>query len=378
MKTHTARRIVCMLLTALMVSQAAGAAALADGEAAPVSGKELTEQMKIGWNLGNTFDAPGETAWGNPVTTAELFQTVKELGFDTVRIPVSWSGHTSGAPEHIIDTAWMDRVETVVDQALEAGLFVIVNAHHDNEVYYPAPENAARAQEYLKAVWSQIAARFADRDHRLIFQTMNEPRIVGSAYEWNIDPKNDDCMAALEVVNGLNQTALDAIRAGGGYNGGRIVIVSPYAGSPSAARLSAFRMPEDSAEGRLWLSIHAYTPYDLCLNTKSPVNDFTKDGQSQIAQMLESLDYMYVQKGVPVIIDEMGCLDKDNGQARYEWARFYVSEAAKYAIPCVWWDNGYLGTDEENFALIDRRGLTVYEKSQSVYQGLMDGLKSAE
>lgn len=376
MRTSGIIRVLCMLLTVLTVLPAAGPmAAAAAGEPTPGTAKEMAGQMKIGWNLGNTFDAPNETAWGNPVTTAELFKTVKDLGFNTVRIPVSWSGHTSGAPEYTIDESWMDRVETVVDQALEAGLYVIVNAHHDNGVYYPAPENAEAAEEYLAAVWSQIGDRFADRDHRLVFQTMNEPRIEGASYEWSVDAKNEDCLAALDVVNELNQTALDAIRAAGGYNADRFVIVSPYAGSPTGALLSRFQMPEDSAEDRLLLSIHAYTPYDLCLDTKSKADTFTKSGRSQISKMLESLDYMYIQKGVPVVIDEMGCIDKDNAQARYEWARYYVSEAAACGIPCIWWDNGALHTTGENFGLVDRKTLAVYDECESVWRGLMDGLE---
>ena len=364
------RTIACIILAALIMTAAIGPTALADG----ADGGEEPVQMQIGWNLGNTFDAPTETAWGNPVTPPELFTALVDLGFDTVRIPVSWSGHTSGAPDYAIDEAWMDRVETVVDQALDAGLTVIVNAHHDNGVYYPAPDNEAAAKEYLAAVWAQIAARFADTDHRLIFQTMNEPRIEGSSYEWNVDAKNADCLAALDVVNELNQTALDAIRSAGGCNADRTVIVSPYAGSPTGALLSRFQMPQDSVEGRLMLSIHAYTPYDLCLDTKSKADAFTAGGKSQIAKMLESLDYMYVQKGVPVIIDEMGCIDKQNGEARYEWAKYYVSAAAEYGIPCVWWDNGALGTTGENFGLIDRKTLDVYQASREAYQGLMDGL----
>lgn len=377
MKMGVTRRVLCALL-AMLAAAVMGPAARAESGSVPETGKELTEQMQIGWNLGNTLDAPSETAWGNPAVTAELFDTVKALGFNTVRIPVSWSGHTAAAPAYTIDSAWMDRVETVVDQALEAGLYVIVNAHHDNGIYYPAPENAERAQEYLAAVWSQIAARFADRDHRLVFQTMNEPRVEGTSYEWNVDAGSADCMAAVDVVNDLNQTALDAIRAGGGYNADRFVLVCPYAGSPGGALLSRFRMPEDSAEDRLLLSIHAYTPYDLCLDTRSPADTFTKAGRSQIEKMLESLDYMYVQKGVPVVIDEMGCIDKDDADTRYDWARYYLSAAAGYGIPCIWWDNGAIHTDGENFGLIDRRTLAVYEDSRSVYQGLMDGLNGKE
>ena len=375
---RTYRRALCAVLAALVAVLAGAPAAFAGGETLPETGEELTGKMQIGWNLGNTFDAPNETAWGNPVTTAELFQTLKELGFGVVRIPVSWSGHTSGAPDYTIDETWMARVETVVDQALEAGLYVIVNAHHDNGVYSPVPGNEQQAEGYLAAIWSQIAARFADTDRRLIFQTMNEPRVEGASYEWNVDAKNEACLAAVDEINVLNQTALDAIRSSGGYNADRFVLVCPYAGSPGGALLSRFQMPEDSVKDRLVLSIHAYTPYDLCLDTRSPADAFTKNGRSQIAGMLKSLDYMYGQKGVPIVIDEMGCIDKDNGQARYDWAKYYVSAAAGYGIPCIWWDNGALHTDGENFGLVDRKALAVYAESESAWQGLMDGLREGE
>ena len=79
-----------------------------------------------------------------------------------------------------------------------------------------------------------------------------------------------------------------------------------------------------------------------------------------------------------MVIDEMGCIDKDDGEARYDWARYYVSAAAGYGMPCIWWDNGAIHTNGENFGLIDRRALAVYEESESVYQGLMDGLSGEE
>lgn len=106
----------------------------------------------------------------------------------------------------------MDRACTVVTDALDAGLFVIINSHHDNDIYMPRPDNEQHGMEYLTAIWKQIAERFRNANQRLIFQTMNEPRVVGSSYEWSVDPKNPDCMAALEVVNSLNQAALNAIR----------------------------------------------------------------------------------------------------------------------------------------------------------------------
>ena len=340
-----------------------------------MTGEELMKELKIGWNLGNTFDAPGgETAWGNPFTTPELLQYVKELGFNTIRIPITWHTHVGQAPEYIIDETWLKRVDTVVNQALDAGLYVIINSHHDNEVYMPTAENAESAETYLTAIWAQIAEHFKDADYRLIFQTMNEPRVAGTSYEWWVDTNNADCMAAVEVVNRLNQAAVDTIRATGGNNADRFIIVSPYAANSTAARLSSFRLPNDPA-GKLIVSVHAYTPYDLCLNTDPAKNTFSPAGAGEIKSIMAGLNRMYIQKGIPVIIDEMGVVNKDNPEAKYEWAKTYISLAKENGMPCVWWDNGVTTVGVESFAIINRRKLTINEVSQSVYDGLMAGLE---
>lgn len=343
-----------------------------------MTGEDLMKDMKIGWNLGNTFDAPqGEMSWGNPATTPELLQYVKELGFSTIRIPITWSSHTDGAPGYTIDETWMNRIDTVVNQALDAGLYVIINSHHDNGVYYPAPENETAAKEYLTAVWTQVAEHFKDADYHLIFQTMNEPRVEGSAYEWWVDTGNEACMAAVEVVNVLNQTAVDAIRATGGRNEDRFIIVSPYAANATAATLSNFRLPEDPA-GKLIVSVHAYTPYDLCLSMDETKNTFTRAGKSDIKSFMAGVSRKYVQKGIPVIIDEMGIIWKDNPEDRQEWAKTYVSLAKEYGMVCIWWDNGSTTAGTESFGIVNRRRLCVYDQSQSVYQGLMEGLEARE
>lgn len=340
-----------------------------------MTGEELMNEMKIGWNLGNTFDAPeGETAWGNPLTTREMVEKIHELGFNTIRIPISWHKHVSAAPEYTIDENWLKRVETVVNHALDCGMYVIINSHHDNDVYSPTPDNEEAAKTFLTAIWTQVATRFKDADYRLIFQTMNEPRVVGSSYEWSVSVQNPDCMASVEVVNQLNQTAVDAIRATGGRNADRWVIVSPYAGSPGAATLSQFRLPEDPA-GKLIVSVHAYTPYNLCLNVNSAESEFQASHLTEIKSFMRSVNTKFVQKGIPVIIDEMGIINKDNPEARYEWAKAYVSAAREYGMICVWWDNGIAQGSGERFGLLNRRKLEVYEESQTAYQGLMDGLK---
>ena len=342
-----------------------------------MTGEELMQEMKIGWNLGNTFDAPdGEISWGNPVTTPELLQYVKELGFNTIRIPISWHKHVGEAPDYIIDEGWMNRIDTVVNQALDAGLYVIINSHHDNEIYMPRPENEEAGKEYLTAIWTQIGEHFKDADYHLIFQCMNEPRVEGASYEWWVDTSNEDCMASVEVVNQLNQAAVDAIRATGGNNNDRFIIVSPYAANATAAVLGSFRLPEDPA-GRLIVSVHAYTPYDLCLDTDVTKNTFTRAGKGDIKSFMASVSRMYVKKGIPVIIDEMGIVNKDNPEAKYEWAKTYVSLAKEYGMVCVWWDNGVTTVGTESFGIINRRKLCINEISQTVYDGLMEGLTAA-
>lgn len=341
-----------------------------------MTGEELMMEMKIGWNLGNTFDAPdGETSWGMPATTREIIQAVKAMGFNTLRLPVSWHKHVSPAPEYTIDEAWLKRVTVIVDYALELDMYVIINSHHDNSVYMPTPENQEAGQQYLSAIWSQIAAHFKDYDYHLIFETMNEPRVEGSSYEWYIDTRNEKAMAAVEVVNVLNQSAVDAIRATGGYNAQRWIVVSPYAANYFSSAMSAFRLPEDPA-GKLIVSMHSYSPYNLALNVNSDVDTFSKADYSDISSPIKSLYNKFVKNGIPVIIDEMGCRNKGNDEARYEWAKYYVSTAKEYGMVCCWWDNGVTTTSSEGFGILNRRKLAVYEESQRVLQGLMDGLKT--
>ena len=344
-----------------------------------MTAQEAMEEMKIGWNLGNTFDAPeGETAWGQPFTTQEIIQKVHDLGFNTIRIPISWHMHVSEAPEYTIDETWLKRVQTVVDYALELDMYVIINAHHDNDIYMPTAENREQAVAYVGAIWSQIAAHFEYADHHLIFQTLNEPRVTGTSYEWSIDTKNEDCMTAVDVINSLNQTALDAIRATGGRNADRFVIISPYAANTMATMIDRFQMPTDTAENKLILSIHAYTPYNLCLNVQSEEAAFNQSHVNEIKSFMKSLNYRYVQKGIPVIIDEMGIIDKKNPEDRYEWAKAYIAAAKEYGMVCCWWDNGAMNSSGENFGILNRRKLEVYPDSQSVYEGLMAGLEETE
>lgn len=365
--------ILILLLALLLYGCGQAAPAQTEPPAEPISGMEIMEKLNIGWNLGNSFDAPdGETAWGNVVTEEALLLKVKELGFDTIRIPISWGHHVSAAPEYTIDEAYMERVDTVVNQALNAGLYVIIDAHHDNDIYTPTPENAEQGKTYLSAIWTQVAEHFKDADQHLIFQTMNEPRVEGTSYEWDIGYTSKLHKGILETVNALNQTALDAIRATGGNNLDRFVIICPYAGKVNSACNGIFCMPEDTVEDRLILSVHIYTPYNLCLNLDPKLDSFNEKDMGEVDGLLKTLNLFYLRRGVPVVIDEMGCTNKNNPEARESWAKAFAAITDSYGVPCVVWDNGYVHVaGNDNFGLIDRTNMTIHPESQCVYDGLM-------
>jgi endoglucanase len=198
-----------------------------------MSSAELVADMAPGWNLGDTLDAcdtsdpsahPPETYWGNPAASEELFLALKEDGIRAIRIPVTWRHYIGPAPNYIIDSARMDWVQEVVDYAIKNELYAIINLHHDGGgdleggawIKGASTDEAGVTAKY-KAVWAQIADRFKDYNHRLVFESMNE---VG----FDDMPIND----AYALLNRLNQTFTDLVRGSGGNNGTRHLLISGY------------------------------------------------------------------------------------------------------------------------------------------------------
>ena len=330
--------------------------------------------MKCGWNLGNTFDAYNgytlhvqgiemETSWVGAKTSKKLIAAIQEAGFNTIRIPVSWHNHVD--ENDVIDQEWMDRVRQVAGWALDLGMYVIVNVHHDNDYhyFYPDEKHYERSAAYLSAVWTQMAEAFRDCDEHLILESMNEPRLVGTGYEWNWNKNSAECRQAAECINRLNQLFVDIVRASGGNNATRYLSVPAYCGAPWNAADQAFQLPEDPADNRIIVEAHAYTPYNFALNTGSSDRTFDlereKSKQYEITGFLTSLYDRFVKNGIPVMMDEFGALDKDgNLQARVNFAAFYVAAASARGITCVWWDNHNFTGGGERFGLIRRGTMT--------------------
>lgn len=317
--------------------------------------KDAVREMGVGWDLGNTFDAwdgqglESETSWRQPKTTREMIAGVAERGFKTIRIPVTWHNHIIDN-NYTIDPAWINRVKEVVDWALDSGLYVILNCHHDchdknekityGQGYYPTDENYEESARFVKNMWAQIALAFnGGYDHHLIFETLNEPRLRGTPYEWNHNSAQPICRQAADNTNKLNQLALDTIRASGGNNEKRFVMCPSLYASVDTAVKSDFIMPTDTSEGRLILSTHAYSPYDFAMQSPG-AEKFTGEHARYLERMFDSLNANFVSRGIPVIMGEFGAVNKNNTEERIKWAKTYLNYAGKYNIPCCLWDNG--------------------------------------
>lgn len=314
-----------------------------------ISSWELVKEMKTGWNLGNTLDATGngtlsaETSWQPVQTTKELIDFVSEGGFNVLRIPVSWDAHMD--ENYIVDAEWMARVKEIVDYGIDNGMFVILNTHHE-EWYFPTEADKAQDIEQLTALWTQIAEEFKNYDEHLIFEGLNEPRLRGTASEWN--GGNNEGRA---VVKEYAQAFYNTVRNSGGNNAKRHLMLTGYAASSNRNALKEVWLPEN--DDKVIVSVHAYLPYSFALDTQG-TDQFEDANKGEIDTLFSTLDDYFISKNIPVIIGEYGSVNKKNTSERVECVTYYLEKAKSLGIPCLWWDNNAVFGNGENFGIINR------------------------
>jgi endoglucanase len=343
---------------------------------------ELLSKVRLGWNLGNSLEVPdGETAWGNPRVTPELLAAAAKAGFGLVRIPITWTSHTGPAPAYEISQSWFERVDQVVGYARSAGLYCIINLHHDGADGFKGAqwltlkdangnttdENDAAVRARFVAVWSQIAKHFSESGEELLFESMNE---VHDGYG-KPDPRH------YAFINDLNQQFVNVVRAAGGNNAKRHLVVPGY-NTNIDHTIEGFKLPEDPTPGRLILSVHFYDPYLFALQGKthtwgsaSPESDNWGQEDFVVAQF-DKLKASFIDRGVPVLIGEYGATH----QAGFDdYRRYYVEYVTKAAVDRgmvpVFWDNGASGSGGEKFGLIERRSYGI------LYPDLMAAMRRA-
>ncbi len=307
---------------------------------------DIVNDMGAGWNLGNTLDAiGGETNWGNPFTQRYMIEAVASRGFKTLRIPVTWEGKFQWNGNRTIDPAWLNRVEQVVNYGLDNNMYVIINLHHE-EWIRPTWADRDSTIYTLERLWTQIATHFRDYDQRLIFETMNEPRSHhGTSLEWTGNVEN------YQVINDFNAAALARIRATGGNNSNRLVMIPGYAAAPWPEMTSHLVVPNDPMVA---VSTHGYIPWDFAESTSGPSN-FTQSHRDLVEYVFDDLYSRFVSNGIPVVMGEWGTIDKNNTSHRVAYAQFYASKASSVNIPTIVWDNNALGgSGGHNYRLYDR------------------------
>lgn len=331
---------------------------------------DFASNLMPGWNLGNTLDSisgstSSETAWGNPKVTKEMFQAVKDAGFKSVRIPVSYVGQFDES--YNIDSAWMSRVKEVVDMAVDCGLYVIVNIHHDGSTGINGKwldvtaADQTKVQAQFKKAWEQISSTFKDYDEKLVFESMNEAMEDGN---YGVPAES-----TYTNINNLNQLFVDTVRASGGNNAQRYLLMPGYnTNIDQTTEGSGFALPKDSATEKLMVSVHYYDPYDFALNESKDVifrwgssikgQRASWGNEDYVVEQFTKLKTTFIDKGIPVVIGEYGAIDKSSKDERNTIYRGYYCEylnktAAEMGITTVYWDNGYAGN--HGFALFDRK-----------------------
>lgn len=334
--------------------------AFADDEiSAFESANDAVKHMKVGWNLGNTLDAHNgqrvtdpkvsEIMWGQPVTTPELMQMMKEVGFGAIRVPVTWYPHMDG--NNKVDAAWMKRVHEIVDYVISTGMYCILNVHHDTgadsdntKSWLKADQTVYNQQkaryEYL---WQQIAEEFKDYGERLLFESYNE--MLDTYNSWCFAsfaaPGQYNASVATSAYNAINsyaQSFVNTVRATGGNNAKRNLIVNTYGACNGAGTwnshlqdpLKQMKLPTDITEGHIIFQVHAYPNVVSLSSAKDEVNQIFRD-----------LNTYLVQKGAPVIIGEWGTSNGNDYIERrsnvLSFAKYFVEQAKAYNYAPFFW-----------------------------------------
>ena len=315
--------------------------------------QQIVSKMKVGCNLGNTLEAIcSEDVWGAGKTSQRVIDSIKAAGFNTIRVPAAWFCH-SDTVTNIIDSAWIARVKEVVDFCINDSLYTILNIHWDQGWldHHINVDDSAKVNTRQRAYWTQIAEYFKDYDEYLLFAGSNEP------------PAKD--ATGMSILLSYHQTFIDAVRATGGNNSSRTLIIQGPSSDIELTNKLFNTLPTDQIADRLIVEVHYYTPYQFCLmnedanwgkmfyywgkgyHSTTDVTHNTNWGEeSDVEKYFEMMKTKFVDKGMPVIIGEYGAYKRNIGapsnkelhDASVEYYHRYVVKSAirKGIIPFLW------------------------------------------
>ncbi len=358
--------------------------------------------VKAGWNLGNSLESAGgswdntswtwtnvwqtdrnqwETCWGNPVTTESMIKAVKAAGFNAIRIPTRWEGHITDYESMTVDPKWLARVKEVVDYAINQDMFVVLNTHHETWLEQnPLYTYQVKINDRLTKIWTQIANTFIDYDYRLAFAGINEVQI-----NW-AQPTAENAA----VQNSYNQTFVNAVRATGGRNHYRNLVVQTYSCNPYYG-FNTFEVPEDVVEGRLTVEFHYYDPYEYCGSGQyyywgteySSYGSTPSSNENTMKNLLTQAQQRWWYKGLGVIIGEYGVTNhfqdnasKSEQQKQFEnqeyWYKTFVSTLREKGFAAFVWDNNSFGNGTEKYGIFNRNS-NMSNDNPYALRGIIEG-----
>jgi endoglucanase len=278
----------------------------------------LVKAMSPGWNLGNSFDgSPQVTSWGNPAPNQTLINAVHAAGFNLLRLPVTWGPHLGAAPSYTINAAWMASVVQTAQWAIDAGMYVFVNTHHDGWVTFPSDPTPVAAES--GAVWKQIATAFAGFSSKLMFECFNEPGGGGTA------------------LNSYVEACVNAVRGTGGANATRVVMIQGQGASPSSTGISTMLKISVINDPNLVFSVHTYQPTNFGLSTNPYAWGSASDYTSMTNSVTQILGWL---PNWGIVIGEWGSESAQALANRVVHAYAYSRDTTAAGMCPVWWDNG--------------------------------------
>lgn len=324
---------------------------------------DAVKNMGMGWNLGNTLDAQNcattdvtsdsywgcqglesETCWGQPTTTKELITMMKNAGFGAIRVPVTWYNHMDKNGN--VNAEWMARVKEVIDYVIDNGLYCILNVHHDTGAdsntfisWLKADEtNYANNKARYEKLWNQIATEFKDYDNHLLFESYNE--MLDANSNWNA-PSNT---SSYNAINNYAQSFVNAVRATGGNNGSRNLIVNTYAAANNEP-VQKLTIPTDNVANHIAVEVHAY-PNFFTWSTPSTLRTISQV-KSDVDYVINNLKTNLIAKGTPAIIGEWGSYGVNNGTGKtdydvrkdmfFEFCQYFITQAKNNNIAMFYW-----------------------------------------
>ncbi len=360
------KKLVSAIIAAVMIISSSCESAHKDNNietevTAGITAAQAADEMGIGLNLGNTmeaYDANGcetigyewipvcgsnnpsdyEKNWGAEITTQEIVDGIKAAGFDTIRIPVFWGNMMKNDGTYTINPDYMARVREIVDYSQSAGLYTVVNIHHFDE-FIIRRNSLEDCQKIFTTLWTQIAEEFKDYPYSLVFEGFNE-YLGGSQFDEKGQLTELERADGFEMANTLNQTFVDAVRATGGNNAERVLIVSGYWTNIDLTTSAEFVVPIDTASDRLMVSVH-YVDNAMYWSNKIGGQEWLDYIDSQC----ELLKKAFTDKGIPVFLGETTSIYPNSNfasDAKYknstECLEIVLDKLHSYGFVPVLWD----------------------------------------